>query len=79
VLRSDDNASAFGDLPYALMQPLEQIPPSANESDFREYTYVVPTAPLPFFQTFAIKIVMRSTNTARVPVIRDFRAIALGT
>jgi hypothetical protein len=79
VLRSDDNATSFADLPYAPMQLVEQIAPSANESDFREYTYTVPVAPLPFFQTFAIKIVMRSTNSARVPVIRDFRAIALGT
>lgn len=52
-----------------------------NESKFVEYSYktVVDTA-LPSgdrFQTFAIKLVMYSTDTTRVPQIKDLRVIAL--
>jgi hypothetical protein len=50
-----------------------------NPSVFREYRYTIggTGGTLPPFITFQIKIVMKSTNSSKVPVFRDFRAIAL--
>lgn len=52
-----------------------------SESGFVDYKYKLPTASaLPEgdrFKTFALKIVMYSNNSVRVPVIRDLRVIAL--
>lgn len=50
---------------------------SENASEFKDYTYTVNS--IGEFSVFAIKIVFKSTNAARVPRVRDFRAIALGT
>ena len=50
-----------------------------NPSVFREYRYTIGgnTGTLSPFVTFQVKIVMNSTNSSKVPVFRDFRAIAL--
>ena len=50
-----------------------------NINVFREYRYTIGTSAgtLAPFVTFQIKIVMESTNSSKVPVFRDFRAIAL--
>ena len=64
-----------------------------RQSDFKEYSYVVPTAELTGsggevqytsdsvtytgFKSFAIKIVLLGSNPANPPRVRDFRAIAL--
>lgn len=61
---------------------------SEVETDFFEYLFIPKTATTsyvglensvvyPIFRTFAIKIVMRTSNPAYVPIIRDLRAIAL--
>jgi hypothetical protein len=64
---------------------------STNSNDYRELTfapglngvtdntisYTSNGIIYPTFRTFAVKIVMAGTNTADVPKIRDFRAIAL--
>lgn len=58
---------------------------SNNPSDedlfaFRQYEYLIggPGGNLPAFTQMQFKIVMRTTNSARVPTFKDFRAIALG-
>jgi hypothetical protein len=51
--------------------------PSANDVEFRDYTYQLDS--MTPYSIFAVKIVMRSSNTSRIPEIQDFRAIALGT
>ena len=43
--------------------------------DFKEYQYSVSS--LSEFIAFSIKIIMQGTNSARPPLIKDFRAIAL--
>ena len=49
--------------------------PDADSSRFRTYDYSVLN--LDEFTGFAIKIVLKSKQTSRVPVIRQFRGLAL--
>ena len=49
-----------------------------NRQSFQEYTYFLPTSELGFqFSKFAIKIEMYSENPCKVPLIKNFRAVAL--
>ena len=50
---------------------------SEDTNEFKDYSYTVNS--IGEFTVFKIKVVFKSTNTAKVPRIRDFRAIALGT
>jgi hypothetical protein len=50
------------------------IPPSETENDFLNYEYNAKN--LPAFNGFQIKIIMAGTNSSKVPLIKDFRAIA---
>ena len=54
-------------------------PSDENPLIFREYRYLVggQGGNLPAFTQFQIKVVMRSTNAAKVSVFRDLRVIAL--
>lgn len=54
-------------------------PSDENEFVFREYRYIAggQGGNLPAFTQFQVKIVMRSTNSAKVPVFKDLRVIAL--
>jgi len=54
-------------------------PPDDNQNIFREYEYLIGGlgGTLAAFTKFQLKIVMTSTNSAKVPVIKDLRAIAL--
>ena len=54
-------------------------PSDENPIIFREYRYLAggQGGNLPAFTQFQVKIVMRSTNAAKVPVFRDLRVIAL--
>jgi hypothetical protein len=60
-------------------------PISSSIEDFREYEFTAgknddvatTTLPLAGFGSFAIKIVMKSLNTSKPPILRDFRALAL--
>ena len=51
------------------------VPISKEIDDFKEHQYSVSS--LSEFIAFSIKIVMQGTNSARPPLIKDFRAIAL--
>ena len=51
--------------------------PAFNADQFIDYSFILDD--LPSFTMFAIKIVMLSSDTADVPIIRDFRVIATGT
>jgi len=62
------------------------LPSDTNKTIFREYRYTIGGfgdvnnlngADMSDFRQFQLKIVMNSTNSAKVPVIRDLRAIAL--
>lgn len=54
-------------------------PPDTNKNSFREYRYLIggQNGALDPFISFQVKIVMKSTNQAKVPVFRDLRVIAL--
>lgn len=55
------------------------LPADENSTIFREYTYLIggDGGTLDAFSEFQLKIVFRSTNSSKVPKIRDLRAIAL--
>ena len=64
----------------------DTLPSDTNRTIFREYRYTIGGfgdennlngAELPEFRKFQVKIVLRSTNSAKVPLIRDLRCIAL--
>ena len=62
---------------WTLMQlPLQYDSSPSEEVLWKDYYYEVSGLN---FNAFQIKIVMRSTNQARVPLIADLRAIALAT
>lgn len=56
-------------------------PTDNNPNVFREYEYLIggPNGSLTPFNAFQLKVVMKSTNSSKVPQLRDFRAIALST
>jgi len=56
------------------------MPSDENINVFRSYEYLIGGAggSIPSFTQFQLKIVFKSTNSSKVPVIRDLRAIALG-
>ena len=53
----------------------KSIAESKNYQDYRENTFEA--SGLNSFISFAIKIVMKGTNSAEPPLIKDLRAIAL--
>lgn len=55
------------------------MPSDENPNAFREYRYLVggDGGTMNAFSQFQIKIVLKSTNTSRPPVIQDLRIIAL--
>jgi hypothetical protein len=86
ILRSDD-ASEFDDLSYVPFNgngsPDQAVNPSSTKQSFTEYLYSAGVTddgagqPLDEFISFQIKIVMKGTNTAEPPRIKELRAIAL--
>jgi hypothetical protein len=65
----------FTEVPYSLMS-LDSVPQN-NLGRFVEYSYSIDNVEP--FTTVSFKIVPRSLNTAHVPILRDFRGIALST
>ena len=67
------------DKDYTLVSPETSIPSDENDQIFRQYQYLIggQGGDLSEFIRFQLKIVFRSTNQAKVPVIRSLRAIAL--
>lgn len=57
------------------------VPTDENRQVFRQYEYTIGglQGKLIPFTTFQLKLVMRSSNSSKIPVFRDLRAIALGT
>ena len=86
ILRSDD-ASEFDDLSYEPFNedgsPDVAVKSSTDKMNFQEYEYSAGVTddglgtPLDEFISFQIKIVMKGTNTAEPPRLKDLRAIAL--
>jgi hypothetical protein len=86
ILRSDD-ASDFDDLGYTPFNtdgsPDNTVQPSLVKTDFQQYVYTAGVkdngegTSLDEFIAFAIKIVLKGTNSAQPPRVRDLRCIAL--
>jgi len=86
ILRSDD-ASEFDDLSYEPFNvdgsPDVAVKSSTTKGNFTEYLYTAGVTddglgtPLDNFISFQIKIVLKGTNTAEPPRIKDLRCIAL--
>jgi hypothetical protein len=64
---------------FTLASPETNMPSDDNERVFREYRYLIggQGGDLPEFLRFQLKIVFRSTNQAKVPVLKALRVIAL--
>tara|TARA_Y100000389_G_C17471478_1_gene531670 strand:+ start:18136 stop:22401 length:4266 start_codon:yes stop_codon:yes gene_type:complete len=56
------------------------MPPDEDPTVFRDYVYTIggDTGTLPDFTKFKLKIVFTSSNSSKIPTIRDLRAISLG-
>ena len=88
ILRSD-SADDFDDLGYEFFNtsgiPDSTVATSLTREDFQQYVYSAGVTDdgigdsLPEFIQFAIKIVMKGTNAAQPPKVKDLRAIALAT
>lgn len=87
ILSSDDS-DTFDNKGYQLMTVIQgQNNISLNQDDMKEFVYApgvdniadnrVQYGSFSSFKYFAIKIVMASTDTTRVPRIKDFRVVAL--
>jgi hypothetical protein len=87
VLSADD-ASSFDSRPYQLMTKIGGVGESSlNTSDYRQYTFApgannVASNSIAYdnyvnFKYFALKIVMISSNTTKVPRVRNLRGIAM--
>ena len=74
VMGNDSNTQ-FNDLGWSLATIKEAV--QADSSDFKEHTYEIES--LEDYTSFAIKLVLQSVNSSNVPLIENFRAIALST
>ena len=70
----DDNLK-FNDVGWTLGTIKSTV--QADASDFKEYEYNIEG--LEDFTSFSIKVILQSANSANVPLIENFRAIALST
>ena len=76
----DTNGNIF-DADWTLLAAENTVPSDDNPDRFREYSYLAGGAggSLDAFSMFQLKIVFESTNSSKVPIIRDLRAIAMAT
>jgi len=75
---SDDNIQ---DKSWIYVEEETNNPTDNNRDIFRDYQYLIggQGGNLDPFTTFQLKFVFRSSNSSRVPRLRDLRTIALGT
>lgn len=74
---SVDETAGMDTLNWVLMNPETPYVKLDNPDQFIEYSYIADS--LDPFIAFAIKVVMKTTDSTDVPKVADFRAIALGT
>ena len=69
----------FDDTPWIEVVKETELPSDENPNVFRDYRYLVggQNGLSTSFSRFVIKIVMKSTNSAKPPIFRDLRVIAL--
>ena len=79
ILGPDSNLQ-FNDVGWisaAMMVDNVLVSVPADASDFQEHIYEIEN--LEDFTTFSIKLVLQSVNSTNIPLIENFRAIALST
>jgi len=74
LMGPDDNLQ-FNDIGWTLATIKNEVQPDATA--FKEHTYEIEN--LEDFTAFSIKLVLQSVNSSNVPLIENFRAIALST
>ena len=69
------------EVPWRLVPSETSVPSDDNPAVFREYRYLDggKGGDLDAFNQFQVKIVFKTTNSAKVPVIKDLRVIAMAT
>jgi hypothetical protein len=72
---SDDTTIDFDNTDWVLATP-DKIIPINNGNEYTEMHYEVTPGTNESFDSFSVKIVMRSENSSNVPTVKDFRAIA---
>ena len=77
--RTANSDEVIQDKDYVLATELTNNSPDESEYVFKDYEYLIGGlgGQLLPFNSFQLKIVMRSTNSVKVPVFRDLRVIAL--
>lgn len=70
----------LNDINWVLVSEQTNNPSDENPFQYRQYQYIVggPGGNLPAFTQMQLKIVFRSTNSAKTAAIKDLRVIALG-
>lgn len=68
----------FGTLTYTQATIDTVVTSSDDPTIFKDYSFTIDNIS-PTFTTFQIKVVLKAQQSTKVPRIRDFRAIALGT
>jgi hypothetical protein len=77
--RTATSDEVITDKAFTLQAAETTLPTDESIAVFREYRYLIggQNGVLPAFTKFQVKIVFRSTNSAKIPRIRDLRIIAL--
>jgi len=74
---STEDDTPFEDVPFIQMTADSTIPTSGNEYDFSEIVFSLGSNFDRPIKTFAVKVCLYSSSTTKVPLVKDFRAIAL--
>ena len=77
--RTNSTGGVLADQDFTLIAPEEAMPSDDTSGVFRDYRYLPGgiNGTLDDFDQFQLKIVMKSTNSSKVPRFADLRAIAL--
>jgi hypothetical protein len=78
--RTSIDDSPLKNVNWTYIEPENAVPSDDDPSIFREYIYTPggDDGDLDDFNTLQLKVVFTSTNSSKVPVLRDLRVIALG-
>ena len=74
---AEEDDTPFEDVPYTLMSADETIPNASNDYDFSEVVFSLSSNFDKAIKTFAIKVCLYSSSSTKVPIVKDFRTIAL--
>lgn len=77
--RTGTGSTLLSSINWVKVEPDAQLPNDENPLIFRDYEFTIggQGGTLPAFSEFQLKIVFRSRNSAKVPVVKDLRTIAL--